>query len=49
MYNVSINKLGINTTVNYKINSTNMEEYKFGNKLTAGSSCIYIFPLNRVG
>jgi len=48
MYNVSINKLGINTTVNYKINSANKEGYKFGNKLTAGSFAYYIFPLNRV-
>jgi len=48
MYNVSINKLGINTTVNYKINSANKEKYKFGNKLTAGSFIYYVFPLNRV-
>jgi hypothetical protein len=48
MYNVGINRFGINTTVNYKINSENKEEYKFGNKLTAGSFAYYIFPLNRV-
>ncbi len=48
MYNVSFNKLGINTTVNYKINSANKEEYKFGNKLTAGSFAYYVFPLSRV-
>ena len=48
MYNVSFNKLGINTTVNYKINSANKEEYKFGKKLTAGNFVYYIFPLNRV-
>jgi hypothetical protein len=48
MYNVSINRLGINATVNYKINSANKEEYKFGNKLTAGSFAYYVFPLNRV-
>jgi hypothetical protein len=48
MYNISISKLGINTTVNYKINTENREEYKFGNKLTAGSFAYYIFPLNRV-
>jgi len=48
MYNVSINKLGINTTVNYKINSANKEEYKFGNKLTAGVFAYYMFPLKSV-
>jgi len=48
MYNISINKLGINTTVNYKINSANKEEYKFGNKLTAGSFAYYVFPLKSV-
>ena len=48
MYNISINKLGINTTVNYKVNTENKEEYKFGNKLTAGSFAYYIFRLNRV-
>jgi hypothetical protein len=48
MYNVSINKLGINTTVNYKINSANKEEYKFGNKLTVGSFAYYVFPLKNV-
>jgi hypothetical protein len=48
MYNISINKFGINTTVNYKINSENKEEYRFGNKLTAGSFAYYIFPLNHV-
>src|SRR4030095_9055337 len=48
MYNISVKKFGINTTVNYKINSPNKEEYKFGNKLTAGSSAYYIFPLNGI-
>ncbi len=48
MYNISVNKFGINTTVNYKINTENKEEYKFGNKLTAGSFAYYVLPLNRV-
>lgn len=45
MYNISVNKMGINTTVNYKINADNKEEYRFGNKLTAGSFAYYVFPL----
>jgi hypothetical protein len=48
MYNISINKIGINTTVNYKINSDNKEEYRFGNKLTAGSFAYYVIPLKGV-
>lgn len=48
MYNISINKLGINTTVNYKVNSANKEDYRFGNKLTAGSFAYYIFPLKSI-
>lgn len=48
MYNISINRIGINTTVNYKINSANNEEYRFGNKLTAGSFIYYVLPLKGV-
>ena len=48
MYNVSINRFGINTTVNYKVNSENKEEYKFGNKLTAGSFAYYVLPVKSV-
>ena len=46
MYNIHINRLGINTTANYKINTANKEEYKFGNKFTAGSFVYYAFPLS---
>jgi len=48
MYNIRINKLGINTTANYKINTSNKEEYKFGDKLTAGSFVYYVFPLKGI-
>lgn len=48
MYNISINKLGVNTTVNYKINTANKEDYRFGNKLTAGAFVYYVFPLKGV-
>jgi hypothetical protein len=48
MYNIRINKLGINTTANYKINTSNKEEYKFGDKLTAGSFMYYVFPMKGI-
>lgn len=34
--------------MNYKINSANKEEYKFGNKLTAGCLVYCLCPLNRL-
>lgn len=40
-YNVRMNKWGINTTVNYKINTTNSEQYYFGNRFTANSIAFY--------
>ena len=48
MYNIRINKFGINTTANYKINTENKEDYKFGNKLVATSFAYYVFPVNSV-
>ncbi|HEV8284394.1 MAG TPA: transporter [Chitinophagaceae bacterium] len=48
MYNIHINKLGISTAANYKINSANKEEYKFGNKFSASSFIYYAFPVSNV-
>jgi len=44
MYNIHINKLGINTAAGYKINSENKDDYKFGDKLSL-SSFVY-YPIN---
>lgn len=34
-YDISMSSWGLNTTVNYKINTKNKDDYKYGNKLTA--------------
>ena len=47
-YNIRMNKFGINTTVNYKINTNNSEHYTFGNRLNASSFGYYQLTLNKV-
>lgn len=37
MYNLSVNKFGINTSASYKLNTTNRDKYMFGNKLSVNS------------
>lgn len=37
-YDININSWGLNTTINYKINTKNTDEYKYGNKLTTNIS-----------
>ncbi len=41
MYNVRINKVGINTTLNYKVNTRNTAGYDFGNRFSANSLVYY--------
>ncbi len=41
MYNISINKFGINTTISYKINTGNQDQYQFGNRVTVNSLGYY--------
>ncbi len=48
MYNIHIKKLGISTAANYKLNSSDKEEYKFGNKFSASSFIYYAFPVSNV-
>jgi hypothetical protein len=48
MYNVRIEKLGINTTATYKLNSTNKDEYKFGNKFLVSSFAYYPVALSKI-
>ena len=40
-YIVSINRWGLTTNLQYKINNTNRYNYYFGNKLSAGSTAYY--------
>jgi hypothetical protein len=41
MYNVRVNKIGINTGASYKINTSNRNKYTFGNKFSANSFVSY--------
>jgi len=47
MYNVRIDKVGINTTATYKLNSTNKDQYKFGNKFLASSFAYYPLAVSK--
>lgn len=41
MYNVSIKKLGINTSASYKLNTRNKDNYSFGNKFSGSTYLSY--------
>lgn len=44
-YDVRLNDLGVNLNVNYKINTANKYEYRYGNKLTTNALLYYKFRL----
>lgn len=46
-YDLRIGKLGVNTNVNYKINTTNDEGYRFGNRFAANSIAYYVLPAKK--
>lgn len=47
-YIVIINRWGLSTNLQYKINNTNRYNYYFGNKLSAGSTAYYTFSGPRI-
>jgi hypothetical protein len=47
-YDIRYNDLGLNTNVNYKINTENKYHYRYGNKLTANMLAYYKFRLANV-
>lgn len=47
MYNIKINDFGFNASANYKINASNNEGYKFGNKFSSNLIAFYQVNLNK--
>jgi hypothetical protein len=48
MYNISINKVGINTNASFKMNTANSDKYMFGNRFFASSIASYTIRKNQV-
>jgi hypothetical protein len=46
-YNINISKLGISSNLNYKINTANKDDYKFGNRFSANSFVFYPVPAGK--
>lgn len=48
-HNLSLGKWGLNTTANYKVNTTNTSNFKFGNRFTVSSLAYHRFQAKSVG
>ncbi len=49
MYNVKINKVGLNTSASYKMNTSNNDRYCFGNKFSASTFLYYAIDKFKTG
>jgi len=49
VHHIRINQFGVNTVVNYKINTANSSDYKYGNKFTGTSIAYYRFRFSGMG
>jgi hypothetical protein len=47
MYDLRIRDFGVNTTANYKMNTTNKEKYQYGNKLSSAIQAYYKIRVKR--
>ncbi len=47
IHTIHINKFGISTSANYKINTSNSAKYEFGNKFTANSFAYYTIKASK--
>lgn len=46
-HNLRISQFGLTTNLNYKINGSNSDKYKFGNRFSAGSFAFYAINKNK--
>jgi hypothetical protein len=49
IYNLRIKNFGINATANYKINTVNKQQYKYGNKLATNLIAYYRLSAGKIG
>ncbi len=47
IYTIQFKRFGISTTANYKINSSNKSDFKFGDRFTINSFAYYQAALNK--
>jgi hypothetical protein len=49
MYTLRMNRLGLNTEFNYRYNTSNSNNYKFGNNIQSGIQAFYLIQIKNVG